>query len=151
LLAEEGPWDAERWYARELTLLEEMNQAEPQVPAEVQVLAFDEAAVASIPGELFCQLGLDLKAASPFPRTWIAGTANGCVGYLPTRAAMGPTGGGYEPRLCRSSKLEPEAGYTLTETALRLLRGLEPPTSQQVEPITNPAPAWEVGASKPGT
>src|SRR5947209_3727532 len=105
LLAAEGKWDPERWYARELVLLDEMNRAEPEVPAEVQVLAAGEAALVGLAAEYFCRFGLEIKERSPFPYTWIAGTANGCVGYVPTAEALGPNGGGYEPRLCRSSKL----------------------------------------------
>jgi hypothetical protein len=146
LLASDGPWDAERWYAREIVLLDELNRREPEVPAEVQVVALGEAAFAAIPGEYFCRFGLDIKAHSPFPYTFIAGTANGCVGYIPTAEAMGPNGGGYEPRLCRSSKLVPEAGYELQETALRLLRTLEVPIAPPA-PQAPPARPWDVGRS----
>jgi hypothetical protein len=149
LLATDGPWDVERWYARELVLLDEMNREEPLVPAEVQVLAVGEAALVAIPGEYFCRFGLDIKAQSPFPHTWIAGTANGCVGYIPTAEAMGPNGGGYEPRLCRSSKLVPEAGGELQDTALKLLRRLEPPPPPPA-PEVPPAAPWNVGASRAG-
>src|SRR5207237_2953452 len=99
LLASEGAWDTERWYARELVLLEEMNRAEAEVPAELQVLAAGEAALVGLPAEYFCRFGLEIKERSPCPHTWIAGTANGCVGYVPTEEAMGPHGGGYETRL----------------------------------------------------
>lgn len=150
LLAGDGEWDVERWYARELVLLEELNQREPQVPAEVQVIAIGEAAFAGIPGEYFCQFGLDIKAQSPFPRTFIAGTANGCVGYIPTVEAMGPLGGGYEPRLCRSSKLVPEAGPQLQEAALALLHRLEVPAAAPGPEVPAPQP-WNVGTSRPGS
>lgn len=125
LLETEGPWNAERRWARELVLLDALNREEPQVPAEVQVLAFGDAALVGIPGEYFCRFGLEIKKQSPFLYTFIAGTANGCVGYIPTAEAMGPNGGGYEPRLCRSSKLTSDAGYVLQCTALKLLNRLK--------------------------
>lgn len=125
LLKTEGPWNMERRWARELVLLDAMNREEPEVPAEVQALAFGDAAFVGIPGEYFCQFGLEIKEQSPFPYTFIAGTANGCVGYIPTAEAMGPNGGGYEPRLCRSSKLTADAGYVLQRTALKLLNQLK--------------------------
>jgi neutral ceramidase len=150
LLAGEGPWNTERWYARELVLLAEMNVAEPVVAAEVQVLALGEVAVVGVPAELFCAPGLELKRRSPFPRTWIAGLANGCVGYVPTAEALGPRGGGYEPRLCRSSKLAPEAAAVLTGAALALLAEVAPPAAPQ-EPAPAAGTPWEAGASPPGT
>jgi neutral ceramidase len=149
LLAREGVWDAERWFARELVLLGELNHAEPQVPAEVQAVAIGPAALVGIPGEYFCRFGLEIKERSPFPFTFIAGTANGCVGYIPTAEALGPAGGGYEPRLCRSSKLAPEAGYELREAALRVLGRLEVP-AVQASSFTAQA-GWDVGASGPET
>jgi neutral ceramidase len=125
LLETKGPWNNERRWARELVLLEAMNREEPAIPAEVQVLAVGDVAFVGIPGEYFCQFGLEIKEQSPFSYTFIAGTANGCVGYIPTAEAMGPNGGGYEPRLCRSSKLAPNAGYLLQRTALKLLNRLK--------------------------
>ncbi len=122
LLATPGDWNTERWYARELVLLAEMNRQEPEVPAEVQVLVLGDTAIVATPGEVFCEFGLRLKQESPFAHTFVANTANGSIGYVPTPEAMGPQGGGYEPRLCRSSKLVPEAGDQLVATALRLLR-----------------------------
>jgi neutral ceramidase len=85
----------------------------------VQVVAVGDAAFVAIPGELFVEFGLAIKRRSPFLYTYIAGLANGCVGYIPTRRAF--AGGGYEIRLARSSKLVPEAGEQLTDTAVRLL------------------------------
>jgi hypothetical protein len=148
LLATEGAWDTERWYARELVLLDALNVEEPQVPAAVRAISIGGTALVAIPGELFCQFGLDIKAGSPFRQTMVVGTANGCVGYLPTAEAMGPQGGGYEPRLCRSSKLVPEAGYQLRDTALRLLHRLPVPSAATASEVRDQP--WEVGASRPG-
>ena len=91
--------------------------------AEVQVIAIGDAVYVGIPGELFVEFGLEIKRRSPFRHTYVAGMANGCVGYLPTRRAF--HAGGSELRLARSSKLVPEAGEILTETALSLLASLE--------------------------
>jgi len=58
-------------------------------------LAVDDYAFISFPGELFTEIGMRIKAESPFRHTFILGLANGCVGYIPTRRAIGE--GGYEP------------------------------------------------------
>jgi neutral ceramidase len=91
----------------------------------VQVLAIGDAALVGIPGELFVEFGLEIKQRSPFAHTYVAGLANGCVGYLPTRRAF--QAGGYETRLARSSKLTPEAGERLTAVALDLLHEIHEP------------------------
>jgi hypothetical protein len=49
----------------------------------------------------------------------VVSLANEWVGYVPTAQAF--VGGGYEPRTARSSKLAPEAGQRLLETALKAL------------------------------
>src|SRR5262249_15379422 len=61
LLATEGPWNGERYYARELTLLAALNRQEPVVPAEVQALSIGDTALVAIPAELFCEFGLEIK------------------------------------------------------------------------------------------
>jgi len=108
-------------YAEEILLLAEERAGSATVPAEVQVVAIGQAAFVGIPGELFVEFGLEIKRRSPFAHTYVAGMANGCVGYIPTRLAF--QGGGYETRLGRHSKLEPGAGEQLTEAALALLHG----------------------------
>lgn len=144
-ISDESAPDVERIYAREILLLAEEVKERPFVDAEVQVLAIGQWAIVAIPGELFCQLGLDIKGSSPFPVTLIATCSNGMVGYLPTIDAF--KGGGYEVRLARSSQLVPEAGNQLVGAALQLLQSLEVPP-QPISP-TFKTPAWDVGASPP--
>ena len=62
---------------------------------DVQVLRFgEEAALVGVPGELFCEIGMQLKQRSPLPHTMICGYANGTLGYIPSRKAV--LEGGYE-------------------------------------------------------
>lgn len=87
---------------------------------EVQALAVgDDLAVVGLPGEIFAELGLDLRARSPFPHTLVLGLANDAIGYVPSRRAYDE--GGYEPT---SSRFEPGSGERLVEEALALLAGL---------------------------
>ncbi|MCS7265047.1 MAG: neutral/alkaline non-lysosomal ceramidase N-terminal domain-containing protein [Armatimonadetes bacterium] len=144
-LSDESAPQVERIYAREILLLAEEVKTQPLVDAEVQVLAIGECAIVSIPGELFCQLGLDIKRASNFAFTFIATCANGMVGYLPTVEAF--KGGGYEVRLARSSQLVPDAGNQLVGTALQMLQSLKAPQPKPSKSFKTPA--WDVGASPP--
>jgi len=89
---------------------------------EVQVIALgSDVAFVSLPGEIFVELGLAIKAASPFKHTYIAELANGSIGYIPDRKAYAQ--GNYEPL---SARCAAGSGEQLVETAIRLLRELHP-------------------------
>ncbi|MCZ7648439.1 MAG: hypothetical protein M5U26_24795 [Planctomycetota bacterium] len=107
-------------YARERRLLE-------AYPAEhrtvLQAFRIGSGAIATLPGEMFCRLGLDLREASPFKPTAVIELANDYAGYCPTR--LGHEHGGYETWLARSSFLESGAGEALVEADLSLLRDLQ--------------------------
>ncbi len=53
-----------------------------------------ELAIATVPGELFSELGLQVQAQSPFSATIVAGYTNGSIDYIPTATAFRE--GGYE-------------------------------------------------------
>jgi hypothetical protein len=64
-------------------------------PGDIQVLRFgEEAALVGVPGELFSEIGIQLKHRSPVPNTMICGYTNGTLGYIPSRKAVQE--GGYE-------------------------------------------------------
>jgi hypothetical protein len=85
---------------------------------EVQVITLGtDAAWVSLPGEIFVELGLAIKQASPFKYTVVAELANGSIGYIPTRQAW--TQGNYE---VVSARCGPGSGEMLVEAASRLLR-----------------------------
>ena len=87
---------------------------------EVQVIALgDRLEWVSLPGEIFVELGLALKKASPFPVTLIAELANGSIGYIPDRPAYAQ--GNYEVVSARCAE---GSGEMLVEAAIRLLKGL---------------------------
>lgn len=68
-------------------------QAEPD-NVEVMVVRVGDIAIAGLPGEVFCQLGRNIKQRSPVRHTLVAGLCNDAIGYLPTRGAFQQ--GGYE-------------------------------------------------------
>ena len=71
----------------------------------------------TLPGEVFVELGLQIKNGSPFRQTVIAELANGSVGYIPNRAAYGQ--GNYEVVSARCAE---GSGEKLVDSAIKQLR-----------------------------
>jgi neutral ceramidase len=93
------------------------REGRPQ-EVEVQVIALgDDLAWVSLPGEIFVELGLEIKKKSPVRHTLIAELANGSIGYIPNKKAYDE--GNYEPVSARCAK---GSGEMLVESALKLLR-----------------------------
>ena len=99
-----------------LRLLKVQHQA---IFLEQICLAVDDYAFISFPGELFTEIGMRIKAESPFRHTYILGLANGYVGYIPTRRAIGE--GGYEPA---TRKMDDSAEDIIVAQSLALLRSV---------------------------
>ncbi len=83
---------------------------------EVQALRVGSAAVVGLPGEVFCQLGLDIKRDAPLSHVMVAELSNDNPGYIPTPSAFEE--GGYEVDSAASA---PETGGLLVEAARELL------------------------------
>ena len=92
-----------------------------QQEGEVQVIALgDEVAWVALPGEIFVELGLEVKRRSPYRTTIVVELANGYLGYIPTRRAYAE--GAYE---VVSARVAEGSGERLVETAVRLLANLK--------------------------
>jgi len=93
-----------------------------QLPQEVQAARFDaDTALVTLPHEIFTELGIAIKASSPFRRTMVVSLANDEDFYIPTRRAFEE--GNYEPTTC---PLEPGCGERLVAAAVKLLNELKP-------------------------
>lgn len=90
-----------------------------QEKGEIQVLAIGDSAWVGVSGELFCQIGLNIKQQSPFAHTFIVGYANSYQGYFPTPIAYEE--GGYEVNMGRWSRFTAAAGQIVQESALEVL------------------------------
>lgn len=91
------------------------------VSLEVQVFRLgSDTAIVGLPGEIFVELGLAIKEASPFKNTFVIELCNDAIGYVPTRKAFGE--GSYE---IVNSRVQPGGGEMLVETAIKLLKDLK--------------------------
>ena len=93
------------------------RQHEPDA-VEVMVLRVGQAALVGLPGECFCELGLEIKRRSPARHTLVTGLSNDAIGYIPTRESFPQ--GGYET-LPGSTFYEPGTDERLVASALAQL------------------------------
>ncbi|MHC4629262.1 MAG: neutral/alkaline non-lysosomal ceramidase N-terminal domain-containing protein, partial [Planctomycetota bacterium] len=90
------------------------------IDLEVQVFRLSrDVAVVGLPGEVFVDLGLAIKKASPFAHTLVIELCQDAPGYIPTRRAFSE--GSYETV---NSRIEPGGGEKMAEAAIRLLKDL---------------------------
>jgi len=109
-------------FARERLLVREYIDRAGADRCEVICARIGDLDLATGPGQMFCEFGLDAKARSLFAHTMYVSLANGNAGYVPTPEALAR--GGYEPTLCRGSRLAPEAGGLIVDAQVKLLENL---------------------------
>ncbi len=136
-------------FAKETILLRWLLERSPAAEVEVQAIQVGPVIFVSNPAEFFCELGLRIKRASPFPFTFPVTLANGCVGYVPTREAFGPHGGGYETRLTSYSNLDISAGDLIVDTSVELAKQLKPGAVPQPPPAPPFRGPWSYGNVPP--
>ncbi|MEA3401788.1 MAG: hypothetical protein U9R79_11160 [Armatimonadota bacterium] len=120
--ADDGDYSRQVVFARERLALAEYIHRVGREPCEIICARVGDFAMASSPGQMFCRFGLDCKQRSPFEHTAFVSLANGNAGYVPTAEAIEK--GGYEPALCRGSKLVPEASERIVDASIRLLEAI---------------------------
>ncbi len=112
------------WARASLEVLKEGKFSE-KIEIEVFLLAFNNAILIGIPGEVFAEIGVKIKESSVFKYTFILGYTNGLIGYIPTKGAF--LKGGYEVEVAHKyygaiSPLSPEAERVLIDEVLRLMK-----------------------------
>ena len=106
--------------AKAYRILDVAAQKGKPIAVDVQVIALGrDIAWVALPGEVFVELGLSIKAASPFRQTNVVELANGVSYYVPNRSAYAE--GQYE---VASTPYAEGAGEMLVTTSLRLLDAL---------------------------
>jgi hypothetical protein len=101
----------------EAVRLLDLSQQAPKRPMEVQVFRLDkDTAIVGLPCEIFVELGLAIKAQSPFKNTVVMSICNDRPSYCPTKKAF--TEGSYE---ITNARIKPGTGEMLVDTAVKLL------------------------------
>ncbi len=112
---------------RELSFLEQVEaykilaiemRRSKTIPLEVQVFRLSrDVAVVGLPGEVFVDLGLAIKRASPFPATLVIELCQDAPGYIPTKKAFDE--GSYETV---NSRIAPGGGEMMVDAAIQLTK-----------------------------
>lgn len=100
-------------------LVEQIRAGDGTLSAEVQVHSIGDIDYVAVPCEWFVEFGLQLKERLHPRRALAVGSANGIVGYVPHAAAF--ERGGYETTFLSTSKLAPNAGQLLLDTARKIV------------------------------
>jgi hypothetical protein len=114
------PPAARPWHGNERVYAERTLQI-ADLPADLtiplQAFRIGDLGVAAIPCEVFAETGLELKATTPFAKSFTIEIANGYYGYLPT--PLQHKLGGYETWL-GTNRLEVEASTKIVAALQRM-------------------------------
>ena len=90
----------------------------------VQAIRVGDTCIYALPGEIFAETGIRVKAQSPFKYNLVSELTNTRTGYIPPKRAYGEHDKLYETSLCFDSYFVPEAEDMLIETALDVAKRL---------------------------
>jgi len=109
----------------------EMRQNQDKIDSlEVMVVRIGDAAFVGLPGEMFTEFGLEIKAKSPCRNTMVMGLTNDERGYFPTKVSFTQGPKGFTPMITGyettpgTTRYEIGAGEKLTASAIRQLENL---------------------------
>lgn len=120
-IAESG-WspEAQKVFRHELAMMRKRGRRGARTV--LQAWRVGEVAFASLPGEAFVELGVEIKRCSPFPWTYAVENGGDWQGYLVTAAAW--EAGGYESLISRVARPTPQSVGRMVEGAIALLNEL---------------------------
>jgi hypothetical protein len=111
-----GKTDLSYIYAERTTRMAEYPET-AKVP--LQVLRIGDVCLATMPCEVFCEIGLEFKSRSPLPKSFMVSLGHGYLGYLPTPRQHRL--GGYETWL-GTNRLEPNASEKMLDSLLEMAK-----------------------------
>lgn len=97
-----------------------------KVDLYLQCITIGDVCIHILPGEIFVDIGLEIKEKSPYERCVVVENSNSYCGYIPTKSAfIGKNDLLYETSLAIHSCLVPEAADLITEKSLELANKLK--------------------------
>ncbi len=109
----------------------EMHSNQDKVDsAEVMVVRVGDVAFVGLPGEMFTEFGIEIKAKSPCANTMVMGLSNDEKAYFPTKVSFTQGPKGFTPMITGyettpgTTKYEIGSGEKLTESAIKQLQVL---------------------------
>jgi len=88
----------------------------------LQVIQIGDVAIVGVSGELFNDLGIEIKRLSPFRYTYIVGLANDYIGYIPVEKGFDL--GGYQVWTGAHSLVSRGTGEAIVDRAVEILNEL---------------------------
>jgi hypothetical protein len=104
--------------------VQRMAEHPDQLKMPLQAFRIGDVGLATMPCEVFCEIGLELKKKSPLKHSWLVSLAHGYYGYLPTPKQHEL--GGYETWL-GTNRLEVQASDKMLAHLLEMLAELKNP------------------------
>lgn len=129
-----------QWFPRDTLLMRLKMRKEPNPVCNISGVQIGNMLLVGNSNECFAQIGLNIKAASPFEYTMVSELTNGYMGYLPTADVFGPHGGGYEGMLSGGSFLEKGAWQKVQEASIAMARRFAPEKIIEKPKVTNGKP-----------
>jgi hypothetical protein len=109
-------------WRREMLRRYETGSVKKSMRAEAQALGIGPLGIVGLPGEVFVEIGIQIKEHSPFSHNMVAGYTNDNLGYIPTSVAFEE--GGYEPNAyvyMLEQRLEPSVEEAALSAGLSVL------------------------------
>ena len=119
---EEARYAASSTARRNKETLDLIDRGTDPIRTEVQVMRIGDVALVATPGELFAELGLEIKQKSVAPHTFVIGYANDWIGYIVSPGTFAE--GGYEASPGPWTRAGEEGGQIIVRKALGLVEKL---------------------------
>lgn len=111
-------WELSHHYADRI---QNLDKVPATIALPLQVFRIGNAAIGSMPNEVFCEIGLEFKDRSPIQPAFLVSIAHGYFGYLPSPRHFDL--GGYETWI-GTNRLEPEASVKMLEELVEMTNDL---------------------------
>lgn len=90
----------------------------------IQGIKIGDLLISTLPGELYVQIGINIKERSPFAKNIVVENSHNYLGYVPMKELFVEKSDLYEMTLSYHSNLVPKASDIITKKALEIANKL---------------------------